>query len=73
MSEEWIFNVAQNGVAIAVLIWIVWLGNKQMQQMYNDHNDRTTKLIEHLMADNQRLSDTLITCIGSLNRRSGEP
>ena len=67
MPNEWITQVVQSGIAVAVLVWIVQMGNRQLEKLYADHNIRTDKLIDHLLKDNQRLSDTLISCVSTLS------
>lgn len=69
MANEWITQAVQSGVAVAVLVWIVQMGNKQLEKLYTDHNTRTDTLIRHLLEDNRRLGDTLISCVSTLNSK----
>lgn len=67
MQNEWITQVVQSGVAVAVLIWIVQMGNAQMQRLYTDHTTQTDRLISTLIERNKQLTDALITCVSAIN------
>lgn len=74
MSNDWIVQVVQGGIAIAVLVWVVQIGlkrlseqDKQAAAQYEAHKLSTEKLINYLLEENKRLGDTLITCISAIN------
>ena len=71
MGDEIILRLIDSGIALAILVWIVNMGQKQLERMYKDHYDMTNTLIIHLLKDNQRLGDTLISCV-SVAARAGD-
>lgn len=68
MPEEWIARIIDSGLSLAILVWIVNLGQQQMKMLYSDHYAMTQKLIDSLMERNRQLSDTLVTCISSASK-----
>lgn len=74
MSEDLLLRLADVAMSIGVLIWVVQIGlrrlaeqDKQAQLQYEAHKASTDKLIDHLLADNRRLGDTLISCVSAIN------
>lgn len=65
MTETLLARIVDSGIALAVLVWIVNTGQKQMEKLYSDHYTMTQKLIDSLMERNKQLGETLITCISA--------
>lgn len=68
MTETVIARLLDTGVSLAILVWIVQMGQKQMEKLYSDHYNMSQKLIDSLMERNKQLSDTLVSCISAASQ-----